>query len=1492
METLNVSKSGQNNGPITVSVPVKKETLDATTVDHLATINSIATGQPHDQITKFYSNDMKTVLEQPLRERIAAHTQETLNSAIEQNRLNNVDAAKTIADLYTLSENSRVMSKYLDAGTMDMLTSGDTVSRRFAIEKLSRIALVEDIIQAKVKEAKDRTPYIGRTLDYVDAFVSGLVPGASYLDAQNNKEYADRIQALVNSNMPLEDMRAEVTQIVSDAADAGFFTQDNMNFLSDFMDVVEAGSDSYASDAQVAFGVIDVLGSIPIGTVAKVAKNPAKAATSAVRTTRQFGQTSKAFFKDAGNLAAIAGKTPEELAPAVERAVFLDDVTSVYQPTKHVSPSYSTTYTQRPTFMSPATKMAARAWEVNSRALLLARRALLKAGSPFTPETVEKIKTELRTRALATKTPRHIDTDVHFTEGLGDSVVQVDIFGTQKGQAFKGASGKKAAENLAEKLGAGYEARPYNLPNEWVVTRETNVPISFRSKDGKDSAANFDFEVWAETDVNQLSHGVLVGNFMSANAQTTKRLSSSLNLAEAAFENVKHSIERQIGSLNIKGKQLKEMAAVEGKISMGELDDSRALTVEEFSDEFYKLHNKEPTEAQVKAYALYRDLRDVEALTKADIRFKELAGEGAIVYGDGAIVVPVKKESITGQVYSEADGKFIDITDVPDGQPIFKNRMPLDFELPMNALYVTSSTPATRRLTHFDLLQYKAGSSRIFANNEANFFVKQGREIESGGGHVTKSSPISVMAARLQGEADAAVKQLNKIVDAISEAVGKKAIPRRPSEMAKLVRGLKNTKALDDLIKANSGWNPDYHDLNSFLDWAEEANVHVGRPFSRATKDKPILSEDADIWGAFSSDTMEDTLWRGRVKTRSRKENRLRGYGGRELDYIPPLQSMERTIMQAMAYQTERAYIAQAGNGFLKAAVKNGVLENPKEIAGMSLRQKIANAVIDTKVLEGKKLELERQKILNRFSHQNPIAKGWNRVMQSTADFLYAKNVSVFGKKMYQWADAWSKDPVTALRGFTFHKTLGMFNIEQLWVQAMGTLDVAAISPKFGIQGMGLYPVVRFALDNGHENVIKHFGKTIEGLTGMNQDQFYNMVSWFNQYMRDTVVSHADFGTNPSFLERGVLHNVLKAGRKPFDEGNLINYITANNTAFLEFYSKFGPKADPFSEEASRFILDRIQALTHGMTNVSKTSFEALPFAQFTSYVFRINEALFAGSFGIPGKSRLTGAEKFRLGASHLALWGTGGWSIFGVASTAADWYFGEPVTKDMYELTRRGLIDHALSLMLGTETDLTNRLGAGTGLFGLFMDLQSKGAYEFALGPAGQTGKTGLELISELSNNVVHGDATLVGDSLIKFARQIKVADTAYNVAYAINYGKFVSKQNAITMDEVTTTETILKAIGIPIYDETEIRRGIEALTNNKNMVEYSTKKAQELTNLMAEAYSRGDIEQAREYSVFIGNFLNSLPEHVKLQVERKVRDSETMERSVLNSVQKLKEN
>jgi hypothetical protein len=963
------------------------------------------------------------------------------------------------------------------------------------------------------------------------------------------------------------------------------------------------------------------------------------------------------------------------------------------------------------------------------------------------------------------------------------------------------------------------KAVPAKAPSTggYVVKKTSNVKTGWFSQgvDGKKIIE--DLQAFKPLDTNELGGGFWA-KFGSPFSQTDSTNNAVLKQGEfaraMALDVIGADIEKSIKLIGKEGKTA--VQRVYKELRDGSLANRRtAPSVAEFDDIFFKLNGRRATEDELRLHKQVLEWNDTDWFMSADLHFKRAVEHGIeIVVPQKGVEVAAsattKKANVGRLVWDIDSGKYVDVDTLPDDRKLFRLVKPMEFGGKTHDL-IASANPKRRALRHTDVMGYNVGGSRMYLPNLTNHMVKQKTRFTLADGTERNGVPRTLMAVKTEKEATKAKNEINSILSALHKIANPKAFTKAVDYLNVIKTKYKDVE-LNDLIARNSGWNTDVHSVETLIEYAAENNFDLRELVTRVGDGEPLIDGADEIGDITFKDVATSP---GKLKLGDfRGDNVLMGYGGQKVPTIDPFEAIQRSTMSSVARQTEMAYETRSILRLFRTALEKELIpdENIALIRNMSLRQKANNMKILTSSEEGRKLEIERKKIIVRLEKQRMFDNAYHRAKDGLANALWDKG----WKKTAGKIDALSADPVAGTRGIVFDAYLGLGAIDQFYVQASQIINVMAMADKaLGVQAAGLAPYFRKTLMNGHQGPTEAMARLSSGFLGIKPEQFLAMIDTFKKSGKSYVnASVADLGEDSG--GKVFFDKVRKVGRIPYSEGELMSRITAHIASSLEYLKKYGPEANLSSQHAQRWTMHQSDLLTNGMSSTSRHPMEQIPGFQFMSYTMRMAEWYFAGIAG--GKRVLSTKQKFRLATFQLGMFGSA--AVPGLSLVIDEYnrnYNVNMSEADFYQL-RFGLIDNVIRYATGVETELGRRLAWGEGLFQTITDLQDKPIGEALMGPSAAFGGTVLDSVVRLQNNLKYVGTSTLPKDIVNVFRSIKSVNMAYNAWMAFRHEIYRSRKGDVLLDDVSTGEAIALALGVPLHRINELWRQAEMDTKDQD--------------------------------------------------------------------------
>ena len=457
----------------------------------------------------------------------------------------------------------------------------------------------------------------------------------------------------------------------------------------------------------------------------------------------------------------------------------------------------------------------------------------------------------------------------------------------------------------------------------------------------------------------------------------------------------------------------------------------------------------------------------------------------------------------------------------------------------------------------------------------------------------------------------------------------------------------------------------------------------------------------------------------------------------------------------------------------------------------------------------------------------------WNNTIQSLYESAVDKNFHTIATGLW-WMK--SKNPLTAIRGATFHLMLGMLNPVQTFVQAQGAAVAMSmhisrnLSKMFGLAEIGRTYKMQAGLSimsNLEDNMLSAAAlelRRTKMITGVEADEMFVLADAFKRSgLKDGVLTNADF----SAMEQG-FGQVMNAAARTADKalyfyrtGELFNRRFSFTTAFREFVEA-NPQVLTRNKEARmlegggqldklRLTNDEVLEITARandfMLNLGRANRAAwqkgllsVP-TQFWQVQAKLIEELLLGGIKTDGAHAVfTRKERMKLMIGQIGLYGAAGMPIIGPALSYNLDYNDTGIAADPDSIANRTFDEGAWGLVfatLGADVEVSKR-GA------ILNDLQDL-AYDYILGD-----KTTAEAMTGAFNSIA-------GRTADGWKRLQPLALSMVDPDIPVTQEDFLVAMDAIG-DLSTSWTNASKAYTMLMYDQSFSRSGRLLATENFN--------------------------------------------------------------------------
>lgn len=433
-----------------------------------------------------------------------------------------------------------------------------------------------------------------------------------------------------------------------------------------------------------------------------------------------------------------------------------------------------------------------------------------------------------------------------------------------------------------------------------------------------------------------------------------------------------------------------------------------------------------------------------------------------------------------------------------------------------------------------------------------------------------------------------------------------------------------------------------------------------------------------------SKDEIEDMINLEIASNWRRKKTRLTDYEGAAVPTLNARRTVLANINNMVNMDTMRDYVEYYGREFRNLygdIIKPGYMNLSDEEL---LRTQ--DALIEpSRGLNRRKYEAAR----NMQDHFKLVAdsmtdwdKQWAATMKHWAEIVgdseFAKNFTSLqrGGRLFEAIEK-IPEPSQALKTIGYFSQMGMWNIRQLPMQALGTVNTLLMSP---VQGMRMLGKISPAIAVIAAKDEKQLAKAIKALRfhgDLGAEEAKGLAEYLRRVALDTTEQRlSQYASNLGF------QGFAKSNTMFFRMGEKMNAITAAGTAYLEYVAEHPEKLGKvLSNEDYIKILGRQDDLFLNMTKPNDSLLQkgalTRAAAQYTAFAMRSLEACL-------GK-HLTGSEKARFILGNAALWGYAGLTGFN-GYNLYSWMNDNGVDSEWAETFRSGLVGALARNVLGIE--------------------------------------------------------------------------------------------------------------------------------------------------------------------------------------------------------------
>lgn len=1293
----------------------------------------------------------------------------------------------------------------------------------------SRTAARTSVLHKKLAEVAGNTELtiLSGLLDFADivaSFPFDVLTGGGF----NRADLAREIRTLLSADVSEEQFNTRLDEVLEEARDAGWFSDENALFLFGEIASLQQGGVGAAARIDKIGTVLDAAflpaTALSVGRFAVRGVNAARNTTSiigAIRGPRASKEVLESALNNPGTVEAAAAGIPEHTLPGFLR-----------MPNSGVDPQ---------AWSAPGFDAALKNERTNLffniiRNFNFSRRIDPAVFDTWLPKGLKALNDELDATARSNVLSMRIDPD--DSGNIFGSI----LFGRRDGAPF---STKGNATKFANKHGGDVTPVTQGDKTFYIVEQTKNL-----------STAGL---------VNPLDAWEIGNHFFGEWGATFLTVPQRLEALAKRGEGVLGRLTVEIAPLvrsalkatnKVDTKRVEEIfwTLRDGSLSQNR----RALTMPEFRNEWTKgLDKAPPSKAAENLYLTIQELNDALYFIKADRIFKEVVDEGHQVSvfrhvnrdGDlterNILIRPAPEDlPVTTIVYDPATGVRLPISELKANQKVFVVDGGVDVGGEV-ARFIIADAKGTRRVFHSDVLGYNPGGPRGY--DFINFAVKQASEVAFIDGTKAAGRARTFLGTATRKEAELAVEQVNNIFAKIRElAPGLRNMTKANALDA--LRAIGNDPDLLEVVLRNNDWNiTGLEDVMDFIRFVEDYRLDPRLNVGLAHMDDALaIADDVGdlVFNVRKGETHRSDFdgIMNQPRNGPRQNDPLIGFGGDRAQTVSPLDMISRDFIRSTHERAFSAYNFQAVGGWLKGATRH--ITN--DIGGLRPREAMNAAQFAKNPSPEARAYINARNAINRtLGHVSEYETRWNGFIERLSESVYDKGWKKTGVSVAQ--AQLSKRPLESIRAFAFHSKLGLFAFDQLFVQSSQVFNIIAIAgPVRSFPAMVTATPLRMTLLNTSEAFAREIGRRAAAFTGMDAEEFVRFSRWVRESGRTVIGGEvSELNAVSDVMAKGMVGRVAEVGRFFFDEGERFPRMVGMHVAWKEYAKKF-PKLDPFSNHGINWITSRQDILTASMTRSSAAMWQKGPLSvpfQFLSYSSRMMESIFSNRL-------LTKVERAKLATAQLAFWGAAG---TGVGGPVLDYYItagGLEMDPNEYTALRYGVLDWAVGISTGADTGFGSRLAVGEGFWNLWEDFSEKTLFEAVGGPAVQTITDFTDIIFQNMVDVANGNTTMVASDVQKLLRNFTGPNKAYNAWVVYTTGDYLARNETVVAKGLNKTDALVYLMGAPLQEISLAYSRLQVMENQDGHIKEHGKRLGEMARNMRQKVLNGDMEGAANLS------------------------------------------
>lgn len=1117
--------------------------------------------------------------------------------------------------------------------------------------------------------------------------------------------------------------------------------------------------------------------------------------------------------------------------------------------------------------------IATTANEALDRARLLADELLdLQRTNRLTPEELQRAQ-DVVTERFERQFGREIK-DVEIND--------VDLVG--------GSSIKRVAFSLGRRNGDGFSTEA--MANRYLTS------ISERGRAIQDESGQWFARLEIDMPETGFYRNLNVQNGSPARFVLNARNIGDIELADAAQVAGNKRNKILIGGLvkefqdtfRSLGRQRDDLAAV---LHAGDAQ-GRWFNREELGTIYQRTFNRQPSEREIEAYNVARDINDIEYLLRNEdiYRQKVVRGFRSVSFDVGgnqrvdranAIIDRELKAPPNTRFYDLTSGRhYVDGLDDAAWARVSKGKILVTLEEPFNMpdgtiikQFLVRDKDAVVDNLRLDQVPYRPGGHRMY---QGKYFVKQA--VQGAQPDTLRKfwkNPNTYIVAETRAEADFWAKRMEAARQAYLRGDG--------------------LDVIDEIFEGKAG----FPTPEEFVRGVEDGTF--SKDFSFGTyADRELPVEYSKAGSDLDFVDMEEGGFNGYLRTNGRmytgrKGAQLRDYKGDLAPLLDPYETLNRSLGNIASLSSFGDYKIQAIERWMSTFGPYLDLSAADLRDASNMRRFIdaplisGGNLVDQQIIN--KAEAQRTIIKRTLNWKSPRDLAGEQIEMRLMDYVAGDRVGgALPEARKAVANWWlDKNPITSLRSFAFDLKLGLFNIAQLPLQLSTAVAATTMSPTRGLQGWAMIAPMKWAFgsrslgkqafEDRLSELVKRGVHDIGGFE--NANEFKSFVrSAFRSGFFDVGGTHSlidDVG--PSAAMDGFssgLARFREAGRFFFFESERMNRMVAWRIAWDEV-RKSNPGLKIDSPEFAQKLAGRAEEFSFNMSRESQAWWQkgllSIP-TQFWAYNARMLEAMTVGNF--------TAAQKARLILGQTFLYGSAGLPVSAAFSQFMKSREGEGTTPDnLVGILDRGFVDTAIYQMTGGDVNVLvgGRVGTGGWLPGLVADIFGQSQYgptsvADVLGGAtysifGQAIGGVLKAASEWQK-AESGDESspLQRSALLRVAANVSTIGNTLKALMVYNYGTYQTNSGATMVSDLPPATAFAVALSLQPAEMDSISAMMNYRKNRNKVIQEA---ARVITNYRIDMLNRPD--QRETLAEDVNTFVRLLPEDVRAEALRRAQTS-----------------